>query len=54
MGVLSVNSNSSVRVSAPFGGFKRSGDGRELGMPALDSCTQVENVFVSNDGRPLG
>lgn len=46
-GVLSVNSNSSVFVEAPFGGFKMSGIGRELGMKALDLYTEVKNVFIS-------
>ncbi len=46
-GVLSINSNSSVRVSTPFGGMKQSGVGRELGMQALASYTEVKNVFVS-------
>ncbi|MGH8970490.1 MAG: aldehyde dehydrogenase family protein [Actinomycetes bacterium] len=49
-GVVSVNSNSSVRVSTPFGGMKRSGFGRELGMHALDAYTEVKNVFVSTEG----
>jgi betaine-aldehyde dehydrogenase len=48
-GVLSVNSNSSVRVSTPFGGFKQSGFGRELGMHALEGYSEVKNVFVSTD-----
>ncbi len=48
-GVLSVNSNSSVRVSTPFGGFKQSGFGRELGMHALDSYSEVKNVFLSTE-----
>jgi len=48
-GNLSVNSNSSVRYSTPFGGFKQSGLGRELGPDALDSFTEVKNVFISND-----
>jgi betaine-aldehyde dehydrogenase len=48
-GVLSVNSNSSVRVSTPFGGFKQSGFGRELGMHALESYSEVKNVFVSTE-----
>ncbi|HEY8687509.1 MAG TPA: aldehyde dehydrogenase family protein, partial [Chloroflexota bacterium] len=43
-GVLSVNSNSSVHVEAPFGGFKMSGIGRELGTKALDLYTEVKNV----------
>jgi acyl-CoA reductase-like NAD-dependent aldehyde dehydrogenase len=46
-GVLSVNSNSSVRVATPFGGFKQSGFGRELGMQALEGYSEVKNVFVS-------
>jgi acyl-CoA reductase-like NAD-dependent aldehyde dehydrogenase len=45
-GVLSVNSNSSVHTEAPFGGYKMSGMGRELGMHALDLFTEVKNVFV--------
>jgi betaine-aldehyde dehydrogenase len=48
-GVLSVNSNSSVRVATPFGGFKRSGFGRELGMHALESYSEVKNVFISTE-----
>ena len=49
-GVLSVNSNSSVRVSTPFGGFKQSGFGRELGMHALDGYSEVKSVFISTEG----
>jgi acyl-CoA reductase-like NAD-dependent aldehyde dehydrogenase len=45
-GVISVNSNSSVHTEAPFGGYKMSGTGRELGMHALDLYTEVKNVFV--------
>ena len=48
-GVLSVNSNSSVRVSTPFGGFKQSGFGRELGMHALQGYSEVKNVFISTE-----
>lgn len=48
-GNLSVNSHSSVRFWTPFGGFKQSGLGRELGPDALDSFTDVKNVFISND-----
>ena len=48
-GNLSVNSHSSVRFWTPFGGFKQSGLGRELGPDALDSFTEVKNVFISND-----
>jgi len=46
-GVLSINSNTSVRVSTPFGGFKHSGVGRELGPDALEHYTEVKNVFYS-------
>jgi acyl-CoA reductase-like NAD-dependent aldehyde dehydrogenase len=49
-GVLSVNSNSSVRPSTPFGGFKQSGFGRELGMQALGGYSEVKNVYVSTEG----
>ncbi len=48
-GTLSVNSHSSVRYSTPFGGFKQSGLGRELGPDALDSFTDVKNVFISTE-----
>jgi acyl-CoA reductase-like NAD-dependent aldehyde dehydrogenase len=46
-GVLSVNSNSSVRVATPFGGFKQSGIGRELGPHALEHYTELKSVFVA-------
>jgi acyl-CoA reductase-like NAD-dependent aldehyde dehydrogenase len=49
-GNLSVNSNASVRYWTPFGGFKRSGLGRELGPDALDAFTEVKNVFIATDG----
>jgi acyl-CoA reductase-like NAD-dependent aldehyde dehydrogenase len=48
-GVVSVNSNTSVRVSTPFGGFKQSGVGRELGPDALDAYTEVKNVFYATE-----
>ena len=48
-GVLSVNSNTSVRVNTPFGGMKQSGFGRELGMEALASFSEVKNVFLATD-----
>jgi acyl-CoA reductase-like NAD-dependent aldehyde dehydrogenase len=48
-GNLSVNSHASVRYSTPFGGFKQSGIGRELGPDALDSFTDVKNVFFADD-----
>ncbi|HVL53683.1 MAG TPA: aldehyde dehydrogenase family protein [Vitreimonas sp.] len=46
VGVLSVNSNSSVHTEAPFGGYKMSGTGRELGMHAIDLYTEIKNVYV--------
>jgi acyl-CoA reductase-like NAD-dependent aldehyde dehydrogenase len=46
-GNLSVNSHSSVRYATPFGGFKRSGLGRELGPDALEAFTEVKNVFIA-------
>jgi acyl-CoA reductase-like NAD-dependent aldehyde dehydrogenase len=49
-GVLSINSNSSVRPSTPFGGFKRSGFGRELGMHGLAGYSEVKNVYYSTEG----
>ncbi len=49
-GVLSINSNTSVRVATPFGGFKQSGVGRELGPHALDAYTEVKNVYISTEG----
>ena len=48
-GVLSINSNSSVRVSTPFGGFKQSGVGRELGPDALEHYTELKNVFYRTE-----
>ncbi len=48
-GVLAINSNLSVRVSTPFGGFKQSGVGRELGPHALDAYTEVKNVFYATE-----
>ena len=49
-GVLSINSNSSVRVTTPFGGFKQSGYGRELGPHALDAYTEVKTIFYATEG----
>ena len=46
-GVLSINANTSVRVQTPFGGFKQSGFGRELGMHALEGYSEVKNVFIA-------
>ena len=48
-GVLSINSNSSVRVTTPFGGFKQSGFGRELGMHAMAGYSEIKNVFISTE-----
>ena len=48
-GALSVNSNSSVRYSTPFGGFKQSGIGRELGPDALLGFSEEKNVFISTE-----
>ena len=48
-GVLSINSNTSVRVATPFGGMKQSGVGRELGPHALDYYTEVKNVYISTE-----
>ena len=50
-GVISVNSNSSVHVEAPFGGFKKSGIGRDLGMYGLNTFTEVKNVFIATEDR---
>jgi betaine-aldehyde dehydrogenase len=46
-GVRSINSNSSVRVTTPFGGFKQSGYGRELGPHALDAYTEVKTIYYA-------
>ena len=46
-GVLSVNSHSSVHVEAPFGGFKTSGIGRDLGMAAMEGYTELKNVYIA-------
>jgi len=48
-GVLSVNSTSSVHLEAPFGGFKTSGVGRELGMGAMELYSEVKNVFIADN-----
>jgi len=48
-GALSVNSNSSVRYSTPFGGFKQSGIGRELGPDALLGFSEEKNVFIATE-----
>jgi len=51
-GVISINSNSSVRVSTPFGGFKQSGVGRELGPDALEAYTELKNVYYATGEVP--
>ncbi len=48
-GVISVNSSSSVHLEMPFGGFKQSGIGRELGPTALDMYSEVKSVFISSE-----
>jgi acyl-CoA reductase-like NAD-dependent aldehyde dehydrogenase len=48
-GVISVNSHSSVRYFTPFGGFKMSGIGRELGPNAIEHFTETKNVFISTE-----
>ena len=47
-GVLSVNTHSSVHLEAPFGGFKQSGLGRDLGMAAMESYTELKNVYIAD------
>jgi betaine-aldehyde dehydrogenase len=49
-GVISINSNTSVRVATPFGGFKQSGYGRELGPDVLDHYSEVKNVYYATEG----
>jgi acyl-CoA reductase-like NAD-dependent aldehyde dehydrogenase len=46
-GVLSINSHSSVHVEAPFGGFKQSGIGRDLGMTAMEGYTELKNIYIA-------
>ncbi len=48
-GVLSINANTSVRVSTPFGGFKQSGYGRELGPHALEAYTEVKTIYYATE-----
>jgi betaine-aldehyde dehydrogenase len=48
-GVLSINANTSVRVSTPFGGFKQSGYGRELGPHALEVYTEVKTIYYATE-----
>ena len=48
-GVLSVNSSSSVHLQAPFGGYKQSGLGRELGMHAMEHYTEVKNIYFETE-----
>ncbi len=46
-GVLSINTHSSVHIEAPFGGYKQSGIGRDLGMHALDGYSEIKNIFIA-------
>ena len=46
-GVLSVNCHNSVHVEAPFGGYKHSGLGRDLGLEALEACTELKNIYIA-------
>jgi acyl-CoA reductase-like NAD-dependent aldehyde dehydrogenase len=48
-GTISINSNTSVRVTTPFGGFKQSGIGRELGPHALEHYTELKNVYMATE-----
>ena len=48
IGALAINSYTSVRVGTPFGGFKQSGVGRELGADAAEAYTELKNVFLAN------
>ncbi|HYL42622.1 MAG TPA: aldehyde dehydrogenase family protein [Ktedonobacteraceae bacterium] len=48
-GVLSVNSNHSVHTEAPFGGYKKSGFGREMGMHAVQLYTELKSIFISQE-----
>ena len=48
-GTISINSNTSVRVTTPFGGFKQSGVGRELGPHALEHYTELKNVYMATE-----
>ena len=48
-GALSVNSHSSVRYWTPFGGYKKSGIGRELGPDATDAFCETKNVFINTE-----
>jgi betaine-aldehyde dehydrogenase len=48
-GVLSINSNSSVRVTTPFGGFKQSGYGRELGPHATDAYSELKTIYYATE-----
>jgi betaine-aldehyde dehydrogenase len=45
-GTIAINSNDAIHTEAPFGGYKMSGMGRELGMHALEMYTEIKNVFV--------
>ena len=53
-GVVSINSNTSVRVSTPFGGFKQSGVGRELGPHALEHYSELKTIYYATEMRLAG
>jgi betaine-aldehyde dehydrogenase len=48
IGALAINSYTAVRVGTPFGGFKQSGVGRELGADAAEAYTELKNVFLAD------
>jgi len=47
-GVMSVNCHNSLHLEAPFGGFKQSGMGRDLGMQAMEGCTELKNIYIAD------
>jgi betaine-aldehyde dehydrogenase len=49
VGMLSINTSSSVHIEAPFGGMKASGIGREQGMAALDHYAEYKTVYIARD-----
>ena len=48
-GAQCINTHASVHVEAPFGGYKQSGIGRDLGMHALDGYSEIKNIFIAED-----
>src|SRR5919205_4672984 len=53
-GVVWINTYNMFNAASPFGGYKQSGYGREMGRHALDLYTQVKSVWVDLSGRPIG